>query len=1119
MQHSNLNRGRGSLWVCVCVILIAACTQAPDQERIPAFAERDPHPSPFAERKVILSEESYSKQGAVAKTTPDLKIVVIAKNECVDKQCNLHSGSVSCLVGKHPERNPELKTQFFPITLSRPLNEAEIQRWVDEDPCIIGLANNQEYKSDTINDPYYASHQRAYLATVKYQESLTTFSPANLETVRVGVVDTGVGTHEDFGDATTVPGVVFRQDLRSIRSKEDPQCASQPFTLERPNHPHGTMIAGVIGATTNNSIGVAGVASNVQIYSYAVGNCRGQMSTAEIGNALLAGLQHDVEVVNVSLGGQGGDDPGLRFSLVELLNRRAVVAVSAGNSYLDLRTVGFYPANYARNYPGVISVAWGTPDGDLQHGNRTNIGSNFSPEHVKILAPGELHAVPTMPTGYATGIRGSSLSSPIVAGAAALTIGFLKKKKLAYDEGMIEHVITKLGVVKKDPLRPYVRDGAVLDMQKLGAALQNLVDTGADPRPIIADRINVFYNNSLKQQQVNFRLSWDLLSTNFGARLGIFDGRCGFSAGCIIQDFKLSGNTGTKDISLTRNDLLPTLPHLSDPIFGLYVTAAIYHKVYGSNGKAKNNFGTDAVTRLNLRDFDISTNASPMFSGVSSIRNDQKYLYVSGYACLQDSNKAVPVSIVTDAGTPIATDFAYFYRYMVPHGPPIDPSGSFGWSYGLFLTRGFDLMQKGKTAYPAGIEANPINILPCRTFTTAHGFEFGVPLQTILANSLQNKKFTVSATNPRTGAKLNVRDALGTSEFTFPEVNLQSRPASTVNINRSSDSLGVTGSICSQSPTPVQMEVSFSDWAFRCRLLKRTNFPSVADPCTSSFNGYGPLVHAASVTDRQKYFFVDDHTGTIREQEVDLEMTPAQLARHITKYPGRWPNMSISRSRQSPDVINGFFSASNIQDVSSGSRVGGSQLGVFVVANRGLASKEIVTNNLANRAGTSVLPLTRDYLYYWDYYDVGEDYTDSVIAYPVDISKTIGEYIFRTLGVRKVMRETKKYETPLGLASTFLSYESIPKGIEAGGTCGHRFSFNRTISNITSFVPPTSEFQAALLFQGESPLARASIDPISLVMQQIPLDIRFFQDGVMILHLLSDYQSNVIRLETLGRGQ
>jgi hypothetical protein len=1102
------------------VTLLSCARTETNEERNPAFAEREPYPSPFAQKRVQLSTESFSKPATASEvptTNAGLKIVMIAKNDCIDRQCASSPTSPSCLLVNHAERKRDLQTQFFPVKLTKQLSETELNQWISADSCIVGISNNQEYKTEVLDDPYYLSHQKTYLDTVKFQTSLARFKPEDLSPVRVAVIDTGIATHPDFGDAAALPGVIHREDLRSTSSKEAPECASKPFSLAQPNHPHGTMVSGVIGATAGNATGTAGIASNAQLLSFAVGNCNGQMSTTEIGNALLAASQRQAEVVNLSLGGRTGDDPAVRFSLIQLLNAKAVIVVAAGNSYLDLSAASFYPATYAAQYPGIITVAWGTPTGEIQLGNQVNQGSNYSPQHVKILAPGEMHAVPTLANGYATGIRGSSLSTPVVAGAVALTIGFLKKKGLSYDESMVDYLITRNTSEKRNSLVSYVRDGAVLDMDKLGQALQNLVLTGNQPAPIVADQVSLTYNESLKQQQLQMRLNWDLISTHFGARLGIFDARCGYSAACLIQDFVLPANKGSQQIRLSRNDLLPTLPNQSDPALALYISAAIYYKVVNADGTAKPNFGTDAIFRFNLRDQDGSDNASPLYSGVTNIRTDQQYLYVQGFVCQENSNKAVPVQIIDAANNAVIADFAYNYSLMVPHSTPVDSSMAFG--PGNFLAFGFAMKQLQKPAFVAGLEANPEDILPCHTLTVAHGFEFGVKLKDIVTGNRQGTKFRVRATNPRTNAMVLLKDKLGNEQFSFPDVNLQTRPPTVVNVSRSGDNIGITGSICSQSPTPVQMEVSFSQWSFRCTVKNKTPFPDLTDPCGLGNYMPLPLLFDPSLTDRQKFRHVYFWSPGFNEPVYDLSLTPLELAKHQQVYPTRWPNASVSGSTNANATFLNYLASKQFREVGSNSIVGGFQNGDFTVATRGPANTAITSANLANRAGTSVLPIFRYLAQYWDYYDVGEEYTDSVIAYDIDITKTIGEYLFRTLGVRKLMRETKKYETPMGLGSTFLTYNSIPKGTAEGGACGYRFPLSSTVNQISRYNPFVSEYQIAVLRQGESPQSRFNFtQTMAATMQRIPLDIRFFQDGTMILHLLTDYNSGTTPLPTLGRG-
>ena len=166
---------------------------------------------------------------------------------------------------------------------------------------------------------------------------------------------------------------------------------------------HGTHVSGLIAASTNNGIGMAGVAGGVRIVPVRVlGKCGGYDSDIIAGMKWAAGLSvsgaptnpYPAKVLNMSLGGDGScaatDSTGAlyRSAISSITATGATIVVAAGNG--EGLAVGL-PANC----PGVIAVA------ALRHAG-TKVGfSNIGPE-VGISAPGG-NCVNVDANGNATG--------------------------------------------------------------------------------------------------------------------------------------------------------------------------------------------------------------------------------------------------------------------------------------------------------------------------------------------------------------------------------------------------------------------------------------------------------------------------------------------------------------------------------------------------------------------------------------------------------------------------------------------------------------------------------------------------------------------------------------------
>jgi subtilisin family serine protease len=165
---------------------------------------------------------------------------------------------------------------------------------------------------------------------------------------------------------------------------------------------HGTHCFGIAGATTNNNIGVAGVAWNVRGMDLMCGDNSGiylYPATA----AIYYAANNGAWVISMSYGGNGFEPESL--ALAYAWEQGLVEAGGAGNDYIARR---FYPACY----PNVISVAASTPS------NAKADFSNYGP-WIDVCAPGTGIWSTIIANRYAP-FDGTSMACPCVAGVAAL---------------------------------------------------------------------------------------------------------------------------------------------------------------------------------------------------------------------------------------------------------------------------------------------------------------------------------------------------------------------------------------------------------------------------------------------------------------------------------------------------------------------------------------------------------------------------------------------------------------------------------------------------------------------------------------------------------------------------
>ncbi|WP_052326745.1 S8 family serine peptidase [Deinococcus peraridilitoris] len=193
---------------------------------------------------------------------------------------------------------------------------------------------------------------------------------------------------------------------------------------------HGTHVAGIAAAATNNALGVAGVNWNARILPVRVLGRNGGV-VSDVADALLwaAGIKvlgapfnpTPAHVINLSVGGQGSACPAsLQRAIDTVVNRGVVVVAAAGNSGQDVS--GIFPANCS----GVISVGATTRGGNRASYSNYGVGLDLmapggsESDGVYNLLGDDVYAN-TDPRFYTYApVAGTSMAAPHVAALAAL---------------------------------------------------------------------------------------------------------------------------------------------------------------------------------------------------------------------------------------------------------------------------------------------------------------------------------------------------------------------------------------------------------------------------------------------------------------------------------------------------------------------------------------------------------------------------------------------------------------------------------------------------------------------------------------------------------------------------
>jgi hypothetical protein len=172
---------------------------------------------------------------------------------------------------------------------------------------------------------------------------------------------------------------------------------------------HGTHVAGIAAASTNNGVGVAGTAFSSTILPVKVLDSTGSGTYASITSGILWAATHGARTMNLSLGGAGFSQTLCDAVTTAENTYGALVVAAAGNSNTSAPS---YPAAC----PGAVGVA-ATDANDAKASF-----SNFGKPNVFVSAPGVSILSTYFGSAYAT-LSGTSMATPFVTGLTALLVG------------------------------------------------------------------------------------------------------------------------------------------------------------------------------------------------------------------------------------------------------------------------------------------------------------------------------------------------------------------------------------------------------------------------------------------------------------------------------------------------------------------------------------------------------------------------------------------------------------------------------------------------------------------------------------------------------------------------
>jgi thermitase len=234
------------------------------------------------------------------------------------------------------------------------------------------------------NDPFFAYQYGPQKVQAPDAWDVTT-SNGN---IKIAIIDTGIQLNHPELAIKLWPGYNF------VEGNLNPNDGNG----------HGTHVAGIAGALTENSLGIAGIAPSASIIPVRALDNSGNGTLSNIANAITYSTNAGAKVINLSLGSSQGSIT-LENAINHAWNQGVVIVAAAGNEASNTLT---YPAAYQN----VIAVA--STDINDQKSDFSNYGT-----WVEVSAPGST-ILSTYTGSYYAYLSGTSMACPHVAGLAAL---------------------------------------------------------------------------------------------------------------------------------------------------------------------------------------------------------------------------------------------------------------------------------------------------------------------------------------------------------------------------------------------------------------------------------------------------------------------------------------------------------------------------------------------------------------------------------------------------------------------------------------------------------------------------------------------------------------------------
>lgn len=234
---------------------------------------------------------------------------------------------------------------------------------------------------------------------------------------------------------------------------------------EGPDAMHGTHVAGIIAGTPQGKEIQYGVASKVAKIMSVRTVPNGDERDKDVANAIRYAVDNGAKVLNMSFGKPVSPGKNVVWDAFKYAQDKGVLLVkAAGNENEDVAEHLAYPTNFMNvsdEAPFVNNVLVVGASTNQNSALRAGF-SNYNKKMVNVFAPGD-QIYSTVPHNEYRYLQGTSMASPVVAGAAAVLLAYMPNLK---PEQIIEALVKTSNASTENEFGEKSQSGGVIDVKK-----------------------------------------------------------------------------------------------------------------------------------------------------------------------------------------------------------------------------------------------------------------------------------------------------------------------------------------------------------------------------------------------------------------------------------------------------------------------------------------------------------------------------------------------------------------------------------------------------------------------------------------------------------------------------